>query len=199
MATEAEIVKVWTVLINCYPYFGKDKSAGDLKLTLGIYERLLADIPADVLEAAAMQHIASAKFFPTVAELRDLAAALVLPPPMAALEAWGELRQKAIVEWNRYTDNGHMPWPTFSDPLIGHILAVMGGPQTLQDSTFEAADRARFLELYEELAQRRRQEAMLLPQARELHARLAGGQPPAASDSRLAALVGRVADARRLQ
>jgi hypothetical protein len=40
--------------------------------TLDIYERLLSDIPAEVLRAACQEHIDRIEYYPTIAELRVL-------------------------------------------------------------------------------------------------------------------------------
>ncbi len=40
--------------------------------TLKIYERLLSDIPAEVLRAACQAHIDRSEYYPTIAELRVL-------------------------------------------------------------------------------------------------------------------------------
>ena len=73
MASANEIARVWAVLTVAYPQFVNGKAEADLAAHKTIYQRLLADIDADVLAAAADKCIAECKWFPTVAELRTAA------------------------------------------------------------------------------------------------------------------------------
>ena len=66
--------------------------------TIRIYDRLLSDIPEGVLEAACVQHIAQSRFFPTVAEMRELSSKLMDKANgsehISSMEAWGIVQRK---------------------------------------------------------------------------------------------------------
>jgi hypothetical protein len=167
MATLEEITKVFGALSLSYPNYIKD---ADAKNTITIYAELLADIPGDVLRAAAKQHIASSKFFPTIAELRQLALSIAIAalPERTGVEAWGLVVDTfASGGYYRYED-GHDVTPEFDDPLITATVKGMGGYWHLYGCIRDphgnpAADRARFIDCYEALKRRQRDDAMLLP------------------------------------
>jgi hypothetical protein len=129
--------------------------------TVVVYLRMLQDIPADELQTVVDQCIAQQKFIPTVAEIRDMHRTLTvsLNRPTAA-EAWGEVR-RAIMRV------GHIRVPEFDDPLVAEAVKHMGWRE-LCVSENQVADRARFLQTYEQLSDRREQGDKLLPPARQL-------------------------------
>lgn len=160
MATTEEVRRIWVALCSAYPCFGKGNSPEQLAQTLKVYERLLGDVPGEALEAAVLQYIAEEKFFPTVAELRTKAVSLFGPRFPSAMEAWGEVRQ-ALSRYGRYQA------PKFENPITAKVVQSMGW-LSLCDSENEASDRARFIQAYEVLCQREREDALLLPGVRSL-------------------------------
>lgn len=150
-------------LMNAYP----NKAIGEE--TIQIYLRLLADIPADLLKAAALAHVTKSQFFPTVAELRDAGAALMeralgLPN---AYDAWNEVC-RAI------TTHGHYRTPEFTHPLIKRAVDACGGWRTLCMSENQTADRARFFQVYEVYQGRQQEEHRMLPEVAGMITHLAG-------------------------
>ena len=67
----------------------KSLSAAQLAEQLEVWFALLSDLDAELLGAAALQHMAASKWFPTVAELREIVAALLSERPPTAMEEWG--------------------------------------------------------------------------------------------------------------
>ena len=150
------------LLANAYP----QSSIG--KHTEEIYQRMLSDIPPDVLKAATLQHIATSKYFPSIAELREIAFALSsevsqMPTPF---EAWEE-----VVSQIRRT--GFYGKPVFSNKLIARAVDCLDW-QVLCSSENSIADRAHFVRVYEQLLEREVNESKMLPEAREVRELLAG-------------------------
>lgn len=148
-------------LMNAYP----NKAIGEE--TIQIYLRLLADIPADLLKAAALAHVTKSQFFPTVAELRDAGAALMeralgLPN---AYDAWNEVC-RAI------TTHGHYRRPEFSHTLIQKSVDACGGWRALCMSENQVADRARFFQVYETYQGREKEDNRQLPEVSSMIAAL---------------------------
>lgn len=204
MATQPEVLKVWTILAAAYPNYVREIDGKTLQQTLRLYQQLLADVPADVLEATAMQHIAQSKFFPTVAELRQGANTLTLAalPERNGEQAWG-LVIDTFTDGRYYQFDDHAYTPEFDDPLIVATLKAMGGYWHLYGCVRDAhgnmpSERARFVECYETLKRRRHEDALLLPQVRDLRDRLNGGSgsKPALTDGheRVNGIVGQLAD-----
>jgi hypothetical protein len=170
MATVDEIHEVWAILIANYGYYEREISGEKLARQLSVWEPLLADLPGDQLRAAALQHIGASKWFPALSELREYVLAMTAPQHASGVEAWGEVWD-AIQSWSRYACNGNEPLPEFSNPIITRLVRSMGMIE-LQDSENAVADRARFIEAYEQLVKRDHDERALLPQVREVRDRL---------------------------
>lgn len=157
MATKlAQILKA---LRGAYP----EKTIPDQ--TVEVYMRCLADLPLPALEAAVLNHIASSKWFPTIAELREKALALLPGQRMpTATEAWAEVMRA-------FEMVGYYGTPEWSHEAIARTVAAMGW-QNLCLSENGMADRAHFLRLYEVYCKRLREDQLMLPEARRLAAQL---------------------------
>ena len=127
--------------------------------TVAVYMRLLSDIPPEALQIAVDQAIATSKFLPTVAELRDTLHGLTA----IGQPSWGEAWETVQREMRRVGSYG---LPQFADPLTVAVVRSMGW-KTLCASENQATDRAQFRDMYNALAARREGEQKLLPQARE--------------------------------
>ena len=127
--------------------------------TIAVYLRLLADIPPEALQVAVDQAIATSKFLPTVAELRDTLHGLTA----IGQPSWGEAWEAVQTEMRRIGSYGV---PQFADPLTASVVRSMGW-KTLCASENQATDRAQFRDMYNALAARREGDQRLLPQARE--------------------------------
>ncbi len=160
MATQAEVFKIITGIAAAYPNFTVPKA------TYQVYARLLADVQPDVLTAAAAKAAATCKFFPTVAEIREAATSLM--PAVAGLptayEAWGEVKRNVY----------HSHRPVWSHPLIEKTINCLGGLDAFGQSNIEdeMSWRAQFLRAYQALAKFEHDDAMMLPEVRELRAKL---------------------------
>ena len=133
-----------------------------------VYERVLGDLPDDLLEAAVLRCLAECTFFPVVAEIRRRAVDLAMEGRRlpSSYEAWGEVRRRVSLAGTE-----RQRW---SNPLIGQALGYLGGLDAYgqSETSDEASWRARFLECYERLVQRQREDASVLPQIRALTERL---------------------------
>jgi hypothetical protein len=124
-----------------------------------------------VLEAAALQCLASCRFFPTIAELREAVFAM-LPQANAltAGEAWAEVMR----EIRRTGADQHHGPPQFSSPVVAETVASLGW-RNLCLSENEVADRAHFMRVYDSLANRVQSQIRMLPQVRQVAAALTVG------------------------
>jgi len=153
--TQAEAAKLVAVLMAAFPA-NKATTA-----TSQIFERMLADLDYPAANAAIERLLATARFMPTIGEIRETTLALAIGEQKPGGEAWGDVT-KAIGRW------GYMRSPgtdfTFADPTTARCVEIMGWGK-LCSSENEVADRARFTELYDRLAvqQRRKQLSEGLP------------------------------------
>lgn len=165
MATEKDITKIMGVMAHAYPRY--ELSADSIKL----YGKMLADIPADILEASAKQIMAESKFFPSVAEWREMAHKLMtgkLQIP-SAYEAWEDAMNQVrrCGDYYRYT-NGKRP--EYSHPLVERAVQIIGY-HNLVESENIMFDRAHFFKIYESLLSRAEEEARMLPEVKDVSQR----------------------------
>lgn len=149
--------KAWALLTAAYPQAPQSANPE----TAALYARTLQDLAPELLEAGVLSAISTLKFFPTVAELRDLAFHAVervngLPTPV---EAWGEV----MAEVRRV---GYWREPHWRYDAIALAVRAIGGWQELCSSENPVADRARFVEAYAAIVSRARDDARQLPQVR---------------------------------
>ncbi len=150
-------------LFSCYP------NTEITKHTTAMYVRLLQDIdPAD-LQTIVDQAVATSKFLPTIAELRDMRHSLTTLGRPTYIEAWDSV-QKAIRK------HGYMQKPQFADPITAQVVASMGWRELCMSETPEIT-RAQFRDMYNTLSSRSDTEQKLLPQART-YAEQRGGLLP---------------------
>ncbi len=162
---KVEFAKILATLAALYPRYELKKE------TIAAYHAILGDLSVDLLRAAALQ-IASrdSPWFPAAGELRAAAFRLLereAGVPSAG-EAWGEVVRKIGAD-------GHVRIPEFSHPLIERAVEGVGGWRELCFSVNSVADRARFLQVYGELAGREREAVAMLPEVRSAVAQLAAG------------------------
>jgi hypothetical protein len=141
-----EAKKLVAVLVAAFPT-GKITAE-----TVGVYERMLGDLDYGAANAAIERLLATSKWLPTVAEIREAGLTLNRGEMRPGGDAWGEVL-RAI---SRY---GYMRTPgidfEFTDPIVAECVRALTWRE-LCDSENQVADRARFVELYDRLAATRR-------------------------------------------
>jgi hypothetical protein len=130
--------------------------------TIAVYVRILSDIPPADLQTVVDQAVATNKFLPTIAELRDAYHSLQHADRPTWADGWDAV-QKEIRRIGSYST------PKFDDPITAKVVEAMGW-KTLCAALTEnvATDRAQFRQMYEGYASRQERDEKLLPQARQL-------------------------------
>lgn len=118
--------------------------------TCQVYERMLLDLDRETAHRAVARLVNTSKWLPTIAEIRAASVELNLGARRAGAEAWGDVSE-AVRKFGRYQE------PSFSDPLVAECVRSFGW-LSICDSTNDIADRARFIELYDQLAERGRRD-----------------------------------------
>lgn len=156
MATGSTLQKVLLMLKIAYPDAKLEEKSPKL------YERMLADIPDEVLEQATLDHISRSQWFPKISELRRAAARLTggIEQQQTGIEAWNDVNT-AIRTLGRGGD------PEFRNPVTAHVVRMMGW-RDLCMSENQISDRARFIDAYDQFQTRAVSEAVSLPSVREL-------------------------------
>jgi hypothetical protein len=143
--------ELWTLMTDTFTHSKPSDRASE------IYSDRLADIPADRLRAAVEQCLATCRFFPTIADLREAAGLLGEDRFPTPIEAWDEtcraIRARArgvSFEW--------------TSPLAEKVARAMD-LYTLARSENPSTDRAHYLAAYREEVERARAAGRIVPKA----------------------------------
>lgn len=145
--TQEEGARLVLVLAAAYPRACIDAATSE------IYETMLADLTYEAASAAVGRLVRKSTFLPSIAEIREEAATLELGDVKPGAEAWGEVL-RAIRKVGSYGN------PHFADEITAACVRMLGWRNLCLEGHNDAADRARFIELYNELAKRERTEVV---------------------------------------
>lgn len=176
--TEPEALKLIAVMTAALPREWSFQTPDQRKTTVGIYTRMLADLPYVAANAAVESLLATATRMPAIAEVREATLRMMHGAVRPGGDAWGEAR--ALAAYRNVGDVSGV------DVLVLRVCTAMGWIKrrtltrngedieqfhvALGDN--ESADRARFIELYDQYAreQRREQNVSQLPAAQRYRA-----------------------------
>lgn len=133
--------------------------------TAALYDRLLQDIPEDILKAAVLDHITASTYFPSISELRRRAAEIMEDLPSAEDE-W-------ISVGNYLRRMGSVGRPC--GEITNKVVESLGGYPGLADSDNPSADRAQFIRLYNSMREKIIRENVRPPELERLIGEINGG------------------------
>lgn len=158
MSNPEEVAQILGMLSVSFPNFKLPPA------TMKMYAMMLEYLPVEVLRSAVLECASKCKFFPTIAEIRENAEPLLHPQLIPGAVAWGEAVD--MMRWR-----GHSWDYKFDNPVTQKCIDALGWSYLCM-STNQTADRARFIELYDELARRHMTEERMHPLVRQLAARM---------------------------
>ena len=174
MCEKQDIARLVAITSAAYPAWQVNE------YTIEVYYQDLRDLPADLLFAAAAKARTNAArnlaFAPSTGEIRQAAAEILrsVQGVPSSYQAWQEVNRAMI-------DIGSYGTPAFSHPLIGQAVDALGW-RNLCMSENSVADRARFIQAYEQLAERTETEMMETPIVRGYIEKESGRALPAPFD-----------------
>lgn len=141
-----------------------------LEMLTTLWLKMLSDTEYFIAEAAIEKYIAESVYPPTIADVRARIADITVFREKTSIEAWGDVKT-AIRKFGSYNEEKAM------NSLSGVTRKVVDsiGFRTLCLSEDEMADRAHFLKVYEVLAKREREDALMLQSTKDTMARLQNG------------------------
>ncbi len=152
MADATDILQILSVISAAFPNYQEQPQTPE------VYLQLLGDMDTALLKVAVLQCCSEPgrKFAPTVGEIRGAAAELtrLANHVPSSYEAWQEVQQS-------FRGMGK-PW---SHPLVKQAVDIFGW-HNLGMSENPVADRARFIEAYEQLLHQGEREQTMLPAVR---------------------------------
>lgn len=167
--TQRETAKILAVIGTVYPgKFPAERTAE----TVAVWHRLIGDLEYGLVDAALQALLQTSSWQPLPADLRRAALELERGPKRTGLEAWGSVMAAMRAKGAYRTPGIDF---TFIDPITARAVDAMGW-QELCLSENTVADRARFIEAYEAMAQQDQTErrSPVLVAARERRAVSAG-------------------------
>jgi hypothetical protein len=161
-------------------------SDGDLREMAKLYAAGLMDLEFEATKDAVIRIVHTAKFLPTVAEIREAVGVVMYGDQITGITAWGEV-QKAIKRWGSYRRPG-----TKAELEQGEADFVIENPITLRvirtlswqdlcagDIHTNMANRARFADEYDTIAGQERKNAQASPGFKNSNLRaVEGGETP---------------------
>lgn len=170
--TKQEVVKIVTLIVMSYPASERFKDEATLQCMVSVWAQMFKDDNPRLVELAVQRHIATSKWPPSIAEIRERMVTLQHPeliPPDRAWEAVTD-RKASESEW-KFEEDAADALP----PMIARTVQAIGWYDL-----WERKEKARqtFLELYRPAYERARERAMLpkaLTDAVEKTERLLGG------------------------
>ncbi len=135
----------------------------DMRPTANLWSEMLSDIPFDIAKAALIKVLATARFWPTVAEIREAAAEIINPQLPSPIEAWGEVVQ-AIKIYGLYRQEEGL---NSLSPITKRVVQNIGWREIC---LCEQPDiiRGQFRMAYEQYAKREKEEAVLPAEVKQL-------------------------------
>lgn len=122
------------------------------------YAMALGDLPYEQALGAVRDLAKLDEWIPSPAKIRALVVAQNHGERRSGVEAWGDvLREVARVGWSGS--------PTWSDPMVASAVGNIGWRAICMAPEGDAATRARFIEVYDSLAEREYRAAQLAPGA----------------------------------
>lgn len=153
--TKQEVVKVVTLIVMSYPASERFKDESALQGMTSVWTQMFKDDNPRLVELAIQRHIATSKWPPSIAEIREQMVTLQHPELIPPDLAWAAVadRKAAEKEW-KYEEDATDALPL----MIARTVQTIGWYDL-----WEKEEKARqiFLELYRPAYERARERAML--------------------------------------
>lgn len=139
----SETAKLLAVISAAYPNFQADESRAK------VWAQMLADVDYRVADIAVWRHIATSKFPPSIAEIREQARIALQGPEYTATESWEEFIQ-GIRRFGQYREQEALD--SFH-PLTRRMAEAIGWWDACMSENVDVL-RGQYLRMFEQLRQR---------------------------------------------
>lgn len=161
---DSQAQQLVTVLFSAFADRFGGMSADMVKASMATYRRFLVDLDYDRANAAVERSIATSRYLPRIAEIREAALEVAGQSKRPGGDAWGDV----LREIGR---TGQYRLPVFDDPRVQRAVDALGW-RNLCLSENAQADRARFVDLYDRLSEANHRDELVrgLPSSPEAQA-----------------------------
>lgn len=167
--TVDESKEILRLVFGAYPTQRQRMQPDDVRAMLHVWSLALGDVPFEVVKAAIARLVCSSKWMPSIAEVRAEIGTIHHGRRRSGIDAWGDVR--ALGTYREGFDG--------IDPVVLYACKAFGWIQTrtlwrdgqdveqwnVATGENEAADRARFAELYDKTVADERIAAQISPGA----------------------------------
>ncbi len=158
------------ILKTSYPRFYAGLSDKEIDDTAALWGEMMSDTDIATVTTALKRLIATCKFPPTIAEVRESISAVTYEALPDAGAAWGEVN-RAISNYGYYRESEAL---ASMGEITREAVRGMGWKQLcMSEIKNEMADRAHFLRIYEAIAKRIEQDRLLPAGLRDEIAKIA--------------------------
>lgn len=136
----------------------------EMEPTAELWKKMLSDIPYGLAEQALVKVLSAAKFFPTVADIREAAAEISNALPMTAAEAWGQV----VDAMGKYGSYRAVEGVESLSPPVRAMVKRFGGFSEICRCDEIGVIRGQFIKLWDTQAKREKELSALPAQVRQL-------------------------------
>lgn len=179
----SEAAAIVTMLSTAFPDGWRFLDPDQQEATRKLWREMLADLDYLVADAALRRLIATCEKMPAIARFRATCSAYTEGRREHGGEAWGQVLKLIGRYGMNRTPVGGLPFPgepseyfIVRDPVLFRVIDAMGWRELCQ-SEMQAADRARVIELYEQLSREDATERSVRAIAPPIPERRSGGGP----------------------
>ena len=86
--TKKDAAQLVAIVVTAYPNYDKFRDADSVKATVSLWAMMFEDVDAPLVALAVKKHIATSKWPPSVAELREILLEIAHPDLIAPDQAW---------------------------------------------------------------------------------------------------------------
>ncbi|GHU56905.1 hypothetical protein AGMMS49975_21190 [Clostridia bacterium] len=159
--TTLETMEIMKIISKSYPNGNKIEDEETVK----VWAAMFAEDDANIVKMAVIKHIATSKWTPSIAEIRDIMTEIKRPDIIPPDKAWEIVNKWLIATGEFGDDNPYSDFPV----IIAEAVESAGGKRKLWAlrrqqygySPKAGLDRLTFMRLYEPKYQRERQNATL--------------------------------------
>lgn len=174
--TNAETVKLIGLLVVAYPNYDKFRDEAHVRSTVALWDQCFAEDDFKLVQLALEKHIATSKWPPGIAEIREIMADISLPGLLPVDEAWMAVKKLMAVHERLYgATSDYLPAPIAQavDTVGYQELMELGRSAALGHNKRVGLDRVAFAQAYEAIRERERARAAL---PKKLQGRLAAAR-----------------------
>lgn len=160
--TRSDAAKLMGIIVLAYPNYDKFKDEKQVKATVDLWATMFSEDDAGIVGLAVKKHIATNKWPPSVAELRELMLEMTAPDLIAPDQAWLAVSDFIKLHGEHLYGEPRDSLPT----LIARVVESIGyhNLYEMNCGSYRGSKpgmaRTAFMSLYEQLYERERNRAM---------------------------------------